>query len=180
MPVLFFSQQQPVAQASAVQRPLGPVRRQHDRVPGGTRTDRGLRAEHMRLDGRGRGRPAGSAQLRAGVLHARGGRPAGAHGLRRARVAGVRPRPGAAVRVGDRRGFRRGRARPAARARPVRSLLLRHRGPAPVRLDRKGEWYDTTPPHIAAHNRIGDAFATSATIAFCPADRLRRIAYLTV
>lgn len=139
--VFFFrAQQQPVAQASAIQRSLGPVHRQHDRVPGGVRAHRGLRAQHVRLHGRGRSRPAGSAQLRAGVLHARGGRPAGAHGLWRARVARVRPRPGAAVRVAGRRGLCRARARPAARARPVRGLLLRHRSAALVRLDRKGEY----------------------------------------
>lgn len=131
-------EQRPVAAgAAAVPRPLGPVHRQHGRVPGRVRADRRLRAERVRLAGPGRGRPAGPAQLRAGVPHARGGRPAGPDVLRRARVAGVRPQPGAAVRVAGGRGLRGARARPAARRGRVRGVLLRGRRAAPVRRDRR-------------------------------------------
>jgi len=93
----------------------------------------------VRLAGAGHRRPAGSAQLWAGVLHARGGRPARADGVRRAGVAGVRPEPGLAVRVARRRRFRCAHARPATGAGPVRGLLLRHRGTSPVRHDRTGK-----------------------------------------
>lgn len=125
--------QEPVAQAVAVQRPLGPVYREHGRVPGGIRPDRGLRAELVRFDGPGRRGSAGPAQLRAGVLHAGGGRPTGADGLRRTGLAGVRPEPGLAVRVARRRWFRGQRVRPPVGAGPVGSLLLRHRGTPLVR-----------------------------------------------
>jgi len=93
----------------------------------------------VRLAGAGHRRPASSAQLWAGVLHARGGRPARADGLRRAGVAGVRPEPGLAVRVARRRRFRCAHARPTTGAGPVRGLLLRHSGAPPVRHDRTGE-----------------------------------------
>lgn len=126
-------------EAAAVRGSLGPVHREHGRVLGGIGADGGLRAERVRFTGTGRGRLAGAAQLRAGVPHARGVRPTGPDGLRRAGVAGVRPEPGASVRVAHRRGLHRPRARPAARVGPVRGLLLRHRGAPPVRHGRTGE-----------------------------------------
>lgn len=115
---------------------------QHDRVPGRVRVDGRLRAEHVRFHGTGHGRTAGAAQLRAGVLHAGGDQPAGADGLRRDRVAGVRPEPGPAVRVAHRRRFHRARPRPAADRGSVGRLLLRRRGPTPVRDGRTCEYAD--------------------------------------
>lgn len=115
------------------------MHRQHDRVPDRVRADHRLHTEHVRLAGAGHRRPAGSTQLWAGVLHARGGRPARADGVRRTGMAGVRPESGLAVRVARRRRFRCADARPATRAGPVRGLLLRHRGTPPVRHDRTGE-----------------------------------------
>jgi len=97
-------------------------------VSGRVRADRRLRAEHVRFAGAGHRRSAGPTQLRAGVLHARGGWPARPHGVRRAGVAGVWPESGSVVRVARRRRFRGGHARPTFGAGPVGGLLLRHRG----------------------------------------------------
>lgn len=135
-----FFVQEPIVETATVQRALGPVHCQHDRVFGRIRSDGGLRAEHVRIDGGGHRWTAGTAQLRADVLHARGGRPAWADGVRRAGVAGVRPEPGAPVRVTVRRRFRRARARPTTGIGFVRGLLLRHRGTPLVRHDRTGEY----------------------------------------
>lgn len=127
--------QEPVSQAAPVQGTLGPVHRQHDRVPRRVSVGRGLCAKHVRLAGAGHRRVAGPAQLRAGVPHAGNCRPTRADGLRRARVAGVRPEQSAALRVAGRRGFRRPRARPAYVAGSVRRVLLRHRSAPLVRND---------------------------------------------
>lgn len=116
------------------------MHRQHNRVSGRVRADRRLRAEHVRFAGAGHRRPPGPAQLRAGVLHARGGRPARSHGVRRASVAGVWPEPGPVVRVAHRCRFRGGHARPATGASPVGGLLLCHRSTPPVCHDCTGEW----------------------------------------
>jgi len=115
------------------------VHRQHDSVPSRVRADRRLRAEHVRFAGASHRRPAGPTQLRAGVLHARGGRPARPHGVRRAGVAAVRPEPGPVVRVARRRRFRGGHARPTTGAGPVGGLLLRNRGTPPVCHDWTGK-----------------------------------------
>lgn len=83
------------------------MHRQHDCVPGRVNAGRGLRAEHMRITGASHCRAAGTAWLRAGVSHAGGGRTTWPDGSRCTRVAAVRSRPGAAVRVTVRRGFHR-------------------------------------------------------------------------
>jgi len=116
------------------------VHRQYDRVSGRVRADRRLRAEHVRIAGAGHRRPSGPTQLRTGVLHTRGGRPARPHGVRGAGVAGVWPKPGPVVRVAGRRRFRGGHARPTTGAGPVGDLLLRHRSTPLVRHDWTGEW----------------------------------------
>lgn len=79
----------------------------HGCVPRRICADRRLRIEHVRFASAGHGRPSGAAQLRAGLLHARGERPARSHGFRRDRVARVRPEPSAPVRIARRRRFRR-------------------------------------------------------------------------
>jgi len=93
----------------------------------------------VRFAGAGHRRPTGPAQLRACVLHARGGRSAWSNGMRRAGVAGVWPEPGPVVRVARRRRFRGGHSRPATGAGPVGGLLLRHRGAPSVLHDWTGE-----------------------------------------
>jgi len=93
----------------------------------------------VRFSGASHRRPAGSTQLWAGMLHARGGRPTGPNGMRRAGVADVRPEPSLAVRVARRCWFRCAHARSTTGAGPVGGLLLRHRGTPPVRHVRTGE-----------------------------------------
>lgn len=123
------------------------MHRQHDRVPDRIGAGRGLRAEHMRIAGAGHRRATGAARLRAGMPHAGGGRTPRPDGRRCARMAAMRPRPGAAVRVAVRRGFRRRSARPNSGAGPVCSLLLRHRGTPLVRHGRTRE-YTTSLPSV--------------------------------
>lgn len=130
-----YDSQEPVAETSVVQRSLGPVHGQHDRVPGRICAHRGLRSEHMWLDGSGLGRSSGSAQLGAGVLYAGGGRPARPDGIWRHRVAGVRPEPCAAICVVDRCRFRRASVCPAVSVGSVGGLLLHQRCPPLVRHD---------------------------------------------
>lgn len=123
------------------------MHRQHDRVPDRIRSDGGLRTEHVRLDSGGHRGPTGAAQFRTGVLHAGGGRPARADGVRRAGVAGVWPEPGAPVRVAVWRWFRRARARPSAGIGFVCGLLLRHCGTPLVRNGRTGDYQLLAPSY---------------------------------
>lgn len=87
----------------------------------------------------GHRRSPGPTQLRPSVLHARGGRPARPHGVRRAGVAGVWPEPGPVVRVTRQRRFRGRHSYPTTGAGLVGDLLLRHCGTPPVCHDWTGK-----------------------------------------
>lgn len=80
--------------------------------------------------------------------------------MRRDRVAGVRPEPGAVVRVGDRRGICRPPARPAASVGPVRGLLLRYRRATPVRHGRTGAYITHT--HTHTYDVVSGAYTRGA------------------
>lgn len=114
------------------------MHRQHDRVSGRVRIDRGLRTEHLRLACVGRRRPVGATQLRPGVLHAGSVRPVRSVGMWRVGLADVWPEQGATVRVARGRRFRRARAHQTRGAGFVRGLLLRHSGTSFVRHDQTG------------------------------------------